>query len=67
MNSAGIEQRSYRNELILVTTPEVYQAMTVDFLAGVFNITYANADTGLFLYRISSCIVILTAPICWHS
>lgn len=49
MNSAGIEQRSYRNELILVTTPEVYQNMTVDFLAGVFNITYANADTRVIL------------------
>lgn len=48
-NTAGIEQRSYRDELILVTTPEVYETMTVDFLAGVFNITYANIDTRVIL------------------
>ena len=48
-NTAGIEQRSYRDELIIVTTPEVYQHLTVDYLAGVFNITYANMDTRVIL------------------
>lgn len=48
-NTAGIEQRSYRDELIIVTTPEVYQHLTVDYLAGVFNITYANLDTRVIL------------------
>lgn len=48
-NTAGIEQRVDRSDLIVVTTPEVYQHLTVDFLAGVFNITYANMDTRVIL------------------